>query len=47
VLSPWMTVEEAYLLASYLKSIDSHAVFAMSPARIHRCTRNSSSGEDT
>jgi NADH-quinone oxidoreductase subunit G len=33
VLSPWMTVEEAYLLASYLKSIDSHAVFSMAPAR--------------
>jgi len=31
VLSPWMTVEEAYLLASYLKSLSANTVFAMAP----------------
>jgi NADH-quinone oxidoreductase subunit G len=34
VLSPWMTVEEAYLLASYLKSLSSNSVLAMAPVRV-------------
>lgn len=33
VLSPWMTVEEAYLLASYLKSISSQIRLALGPVR--------------
>jgi NADH-quinone oxidoreductase subunit G len=31
VLSPWMTLEEAYLLASYLKSLAPKAALAMGP----------------
>jgi NADH-quinone oxidoreductase subunit G len=34
VLSPWMTIEEAYLLASYLKSLTSNVSFAMAPVRV-------------
>ncbi len=33
VLSPWMTLEEAYLLASYLKSISGNVTFALGPVR--------------
>jgi NADH-quinone oxidoreductase subunit G len=33
VLSPWMTLEEAYLLASYLKSLKSDVSLAMVPVR--------------
>jgi NADH-quinone oxidoreductase subunit G len=34
VLSPWMTLEEAYLLASYLKSLSANVVLAMGPVRV-------------
>jgi NADH-quinone oxidoreductase subunit G len=34
VFSPWMTLEEAYLLASYLKSFAPNAALAMSPVRV-------------
>jgi NADH-quinone oxidoreductase subunit G len=34
VLSPWMTLEEAYLLASYLKSLSENVSLAMGPVRI-------------
>jgi NADH-quinone oxidoreductase subunit G len=34
VLSPWMTVEEAYLLASYLTSLAPKVALAMAPARV-------------
>jgi NADH-quinone oxidoreductase subunit G len=34
VLSPWMTVEEAYLLAIYLKSLSADVALAMGPVRI-------------
>lgn len=34
VLSPWMTVEEAYLLASYLKSLSSNVTLALGPVRV-------------
>ncbi len=34
ILSPWMTVEEAYLLASYLKSLSSNVSLAMGPVRV-------------
>jgi NADH-quinone oxidoreductase subunit G len=34
VLSPWMTVEEAYMLASYLKSLSANVSLAMGPARV-------------
>jgi NADH-quinone oxidoreductase subunit G len=34
LLSPWMTVEEAYLLASYLKSLTANVSFAMAPVRV-------------
>jgi NADH-quinone oxidoreductase subunit G len=34
VLSPWMTLEEAYLLASYLKSLASNVPFALAPVRV-------------
>jgi NADH-quinone oxidoreductase subunit G len=34
VLSPWMTVEEAYLLASYLKSLSPNVALAMGPVRV-------------
>ncbi len=34
VLSPWMTIEEAYLLTSYLKSLSPNATFAMGPVRV-------------
>ena len=34
VLSPWMTVEEAYLLASYLKSLSPNVSLALGPVRI-------------
>jgi NADH-quinone oxidoreductase subunit G len=33
VFSPWMTLEEAYLLASYLKSLSPKATFALAPVR--------------
>jgi NADH-quinone oxidoreductase subunit G len=33
VLSPWMTVEEAYLLASYVRSVAPQARFALAPVR--------------
>jgi NADH-quinone oxidoreductase subunit G len=33
VFSPWMTVEEAYLLASYLKSLTTNLTLAMGPVR--------------
>ncbi len=33
VLSPWMTLEEAYLLASYLKSLAPKVALAMGPVR--------------
>ena len=32
VFSPWMTLEEAYMLASYLKSLAPKAMLAMAPA---------------
>jgi NADH-quinone oxidoreductase subunit G len=35
VLSPWMTVEEAWLLGSFLKSLCSEAVLALGPVRIN------------
>jgi NADH-quinone oxidoreductase subunit G len=31
VLSPWMTLEEAYLLAGYLKSLSDNVTFALGP----------------
>jgi NADH-quinone oxidoreductase subunit G len=34
ILSPWMTVEEAYLLASYLKSLSPNVTLAIGPVRI-------------
>lgn len=34
VLSPWMTVEEAYLLAGFLKSLSDEVTLAMGPVRI-------------
>ena len=34
VLSPWMTLEEAYLLASYLKSLSPNVTLAMGPVRV-------------
>lgn len=34
VLSPWMTVEEAYLLAKYLKSLGPNIRLALGPVRI-------------
>ena len=34
VLSPWMTVEEAYLLASFLNSLSPQVSLAMGPVRI-------------
>ncbi len=34
ILSPWMTVEEAYLLASFLKSLSAEVALAMSPVRV-------------
>jgi NADH-quinone oxidoreductase subunit G len=34
VLSPWMTLEEAYLLASYLKSLSANVTLAMGPVRV-------------
>jgi NADH-quinone oxidoreductase subunit G len=34
VLSPWMTLEEAYLLASYLKSLTANVSLAIAPARV-------------
>ena len=34
VLSPWMTVEEAYLLAGFLKSLSGEVTLAMGPVRI-------------
>jgi NADH-quinone oxidoreductase subunit G len=33
VFSPWMTLEEAYLLASYLKSLDPNTALALGPVR--------------
>ena len=38
VFSPWMTVEEAYILASWLKGLSPDITLAMTPARV--------SGED-
>jgi NADH-quinone oxidoreductase subunit G len=34
VLSPWMTLEEAYLLTSYLKGLSPRVTFAMGPVRV-------------
>lgn len=34
VLSPWMTLEEAYLLTSYLRSLSSKVTFALGPVRV-------------
>jgi NADH-quinone oxidoreductase subunit G len=34
VLSPWMMLEEAYLLASYLKSLSPKVALAMGPVRV-------------
>ena len=34
VLSPWMTLEEAFLLASYLKSLSADATLALGPVRV-------------
>lgn len=34
VLSPYLTVEEAYLLAAYIRAIDPHAVLALGPVPI-------------
>jgi NADH-quinone oxidoreductase subunit G len=34
VLSPWMTVEEAYLLASFIKSVAPQARLGMAPVRV-------------
>jgi NADH-quinone oxidoreductase subunit G len=34
VLSPWMTLEEAYLLASYLKSLTTNLALAIGPVRV-------------
>ena len=34
VLSPWMTLEEAYLLAGYLKTLSTNMTLAMSPVRV-------------
>lgn len=34
VLSPWMTVEEAFLLSSYLKGLSENVTLAMGPVRI-------------
>ncbi len=34
IFSPWMTVEEAYLLASWLKGLSPEVTLAMTPARL-------------
>jgi len=34
LLSPWMTVEESYLLASFIKTLSPRARLAMAPARV-------------
>jgi NADH-quinone oxidoreductase subunit G len=34
VLSPWMTLEEAFLLASYLKSLSAEVTLALGPVRV-------------
>jgi NADH-quinone oxidoreductase subunit G len=34
ILSPWMTLEEAYLLVSYLKSLSASATLALGPVRV-------------
>jgi NADH-quinone oxidoreductase subunit G len=34
VLSPWMTIEEAYLLTNYLMSLAARVTFAMGPVRV-------------
>jgi len=34
VLSPWMTVEESYLLASWLKKLSSQVTLALGPVRV-------------
>ncbi len=34
VLSPFMTCEEAYLLCSYLRSVDKHVTFALGPVPV-------------
>jgi len=34
VLSPWMTVEEAYLLAGWLKGLSAQAALALGPVRV-------------
>ena len=44
VLSPWMTLEEAYLLASYLKSLSPNVSLAMGPVRSRRRGRQVSEG---
>ena len=35
IFSPWMTVEEAYLLASWLKGLSTDVTLAMTPARVN------------
>jgi NADH-quinone oxidoreductase subunit G len=34
VLSPWMSLEEAYLLTSYLRTLSSNVTFALGPVRV-------------
>ena len=34
IFSPWMTVEEAYILASWLKSVSPEITLSMTPARV-------------
>jgi NADH-quinone oxidoreductase subunit G len=34
ILSPWMTLEEAYMLCTYLKSLSANVSFAMGPVRV-------------
>lgn len=34
ILSPWMTLEEGYLLASYLKSLTNNVTLAIAPVRV-------------
>ena len=34
ILSPWMTLEEAFMLCTYLKSLSANVSFAMGPVRV-------------
>ena len=47
VLSPMLTVEEAYLLARLLRSLDPQAVLAMGPVPARARTRNSPAGSSS